>query len=173
LGFASVTTAVSLKDLGALIAAGDGVNNRTGQAIRCLSLRVSATLVGGQSNVVTDDNRNTFRFLVLQGSAGTNPAGITVNSIIDPRFTTGVESVLFDKQWTLCSPGPDSTGYMPAAVGFRRNISLRGQVLKFSNVGAGTQKGENLWILCVSDSAAVTNPGFTADSTFALEFEDV
>jgi len=170
--FPSVSTTVSTVALGALVAAGSGVNQRIGSTIIPKAIRVLGTIVGGQSNSVSDDNRNVVRLSLILGVVGTAPSGYTCNTILDPRFTTGVVRVLWDRVLVLQSPGKDSTGYMPSSKEVRVRVPIRVGPLLYSGTAANTIKGQELYFCVVSDSSAIPNPGFVNGSTLDFEFAD-
>jgi hypothetical protein len=158
--FASVSSAVAQVDLSTLITQGLDVFQRIGRAVHVHYVEFCGQLVGGQANVVADDNRNTARVSLLYA----NPGGVTssnynVGAILDPRFMTGLERVYYDEVFSLASPGRDSTGYLPACALVSRRVPVNKTLTWVSN--AWSQP--NTLILCAcSDSAIVPNPGFTA-----------
>jgi len=127
-------------------------------------------LVGGQTNVVTDDSYNTFRIVVFSHTVGSTIA-FTLTDLLDPRFNQGLRKVFYDKSFTLTSPGRDSTGYMPAVHKIEATIPLNFLQL-YSGTGATAVSTEELAIGMVSDSVGVPNPGFESGS-IALFYADL
>jgi len=165
----------TLATLGAITTTPNGVNmcnniiqglqfysQRVGSLIKLKSLQLRATLVGGQSNVVTDDAYNTVRLVVALVDPACTFATLTMNSILGPRDQTGVHKVLYDKVITLSSPGADTTGYLPAVQTVSFILPLRDAVVRFTGSGANTVSNEALLIGCVSDSAASPSPAFVS-----------
>lgn len=162
--FASVSTTGALYDMCSNIAEGAEINQRIGRSIKLRSLDVYGTLIGGQINLVTDDRYNTVRITVFTGQPGLLPASINwnLNAIADPRTCNGVERVLYDEVVTLRSFSRDSTGYMPAQKGVRFCVPLKGRRQLFSGLASGSQSCSTVYLYMVSDSAAITNPGFVS-----------
>ena len=105
-------------------AQGAGLSDRIGNKISITELSFSAVLVGGQSNLATDDNRNWFRLVMgiwknsASGAASSHtplysnsyPAHLPIDKQTQPTLLIKC----YDKTIVLNSPGRDSTGYMPA-----------------------------------------------------------
>jgi hypothetical protein len=153
----SVSTTVSNVSLG--VGAGAEVTQRIGRTVVYKRLHLCAQLTGGQTNVVADDARNSFRIVIADADIGVTPT-FTLNDILDPRFIAGLQKVYYDKTFSLATPGRDSTGYLPAS----REIFIDVPVDKIQTYfGSATnaQSRSSLCMFCVSDSVAVPSPGFT------------
>jgi len=169
----SVGTTVVAKPLAQLVANGPGINQRIGNAISATAVDIIGTLIGGQSNLVTDDAFNTVRISLVEGFPGTSPSGWTVSSLLDPRYFTSMNKVWFDKIIVLRSPSKDSTGYMPAVKEFKVKIRLpRVPFLYTGNSGASIKNSE-LYLCMVSDSSLAPNPGFKSSDTVTFEYSDM
>lgn len=143
------------------ISQGIDANQRIGRHITVTGFEVVGNLIGGQSNLSTDDRYNQVRIAIVQTNAGQAPT-MDLVSPLDPRFNSavGLRRVLFDQVYTLVSPGKDSTGYMPAA----RRIEIRGRCnipIVFNGSGGSTACVNTVGIVMVSDSGLAPNPGFT------------
>jgi len=165
----------TLATMGAITTTPNGVNmcsniiqglqfysNRVGSLIELHSFGLRATLVGGQSNIVTDDAYNTVRLVVAVTEPACTFATLTMNSILGPRDQSGVHQVLYDKVITLSSPGRDSVGYLPAVKTVSLNLPLRNLRVRFTGAGANTVSNETILIGVVSDSAAAPSPAFVS-----------
>lgn len=162
--FASISTSGAIYDMCSNIAEGAEINQRIGRSVKLRRLDVYGTLVGGQTNLVTDDRYNTVRITVFTGAPGIGVGGInwSLNAIADPRTCNGVERILYDEVVTLRSFSRDSTGYMPAQRAVRFSVSLSGRRQLFSALTSGSQSCSTVYLYMVSDSAAVANPGFVS-----------
>lgn len=168
--FGSVSTSPSQKSLCDGIAQGTDLANRTGRSIRLVSVDWSGTLVGGQSNLSTDDKYNTVRIVVWYGVSGAGTPGFSVSGYLDPRYFNQVQRIIFDKKYTLKSFAPDSTGYMPAVLEVRESLRLN-DLIQFSGTGTGVESGMVPYITIMSDSLAAPSPGFVTGS-LAVRFTD-
>lgn len=169
--FSSVSTAVSYIDLTALMGAGTDYYNRVGRQITQKWLSVSGTLVGGQSNLATDDPYNVFRITVVKGNVGMTFGTWGLTQVLSPDTILGLDRVLLDRFITLESPGRDSTGYMRAVKRVEFSVRLPDVVTHFTTAAAGSQNGETCYLVMISDSAVVSNPGFV-DGSWVLRFTD-
>lgn len=168
----SVSTAGSFVPLVSNIAAGVDSNARIGRRIRVFRVAFQGTALGGQTNSVADDPYNVMRIVIISCVPGfTWSSGITVNSWLDPRYHAGLFEVLHDQNILLRTSAKDSTGYIPAAKIVQINISCN-TTLEYNSTSAAAPVGRELRAYCVSDSMAIAHPGFSADSSFVLEFFD-
>lgn len=169
--FASVSTTTSFIDITALIGAGTDYFNRVGRQITLSKLQVSGLLVGGQTNLAVDDSYNSFRITVAAGNTGMTwtPYGLT--QVLSADLVPGLDRVLYDRVFPLSSPGRDSTGYMKALKRIEINLDLPKIVTHFQTAAAGSQNGNTVYLVMVSDSVAVPNPGFV-DGSWVLRFVD-
>lgn len=169
--FSSVSTSVSYIDLSALIGAGTDYYNRVGRQVTQQNLTLSGTLVGGQTNLATDDPYNVFRITVVKGNVGMTFPTWGLTQVLSADTILGLDRVLMDRFITLESPGRDSTGYVRAVKRVEFNISLPSVVTHFTTAAAGSQNGETCYLVMVSDSSVVANPGFV-DGSWVLRFAD-
>jgi hypothetical protein len=162
-------TVVTYKDLCSTIAQGDDMGMRTGRTIHVHHVSISGTLVGGQFNTSTDEQYNVVHLAIVGASAGkTTFSGFDLLQPQDVRIT-GFSKYYYDQIITLSSNGRDSTGYLPAVkqVTVRVPVSLD---VSFTSTTANTNV-EGLYLLAISDSFAVPNPGFE-NGTVCVEFTD-
>lgn len=169
--FSSVSTSVAYIDLCALIGAGTDYYNRVGRQITQQHLSVSGTLVGGQSNLATDDPYNVFRMTVVKGNVGMTFGTWGLTQVLSADTILGLDRVLYDRCITLSSPGRDSTGYMRAVQRVDISVRLPDVVTHFTTAAAGSQNGETCYLVMISDSSVVSNPGFV-DGSWVLRFSD-
>lgn len=148
-----------------LVSAGTDIQNRLGRQIYVERLELRGTLVGGQSNIVTDDAYNTFRIVIASYKGAIGPitplgtAGIPLHYPILQGLLT-VEKVYYDKTIVVASPGRDSTGYMPASRYIRITVPIK-RLYNYSQNAASTGM-DHLVISCISDSAGAPNPGWNS-----------
>lgn len=170
----SIGTTPAILDIGDRIIEGTDVDDRVGREIYVDKLEFRATLIGGQSNLATDDKYNVFRLAVLAGTPGTMPLAIASNFsnsyFMDPRGMGGLDVVLFDRSFTLASPGRDSTGYMPPIKEIVIDVPVR-RKLKYLGP-TGSPSFRELYLVAVSDSSAAPNPGF-ANGFMTIHYHDV
>lgn len=156
---------------------GQGVTqiNRIGDHITARSFSLSGVLVGGQSNIATDDNRNIVRIvLAWWDSSSASPCtanGATISTRIqrDEVYGRGLIKMLFNRTYILRSPGPDSTGYMPAMCHVKIWKKMR-KYVPYSGT-AGTTAGMKLILSIISDSALPPSPSFIQGNYF-FKFSD-
>lgn len=133
-------------------------------------------MVGGQSNIVTDDKYNVARICVIEYESGTTPlVGFNLGAILDPRNGAykGLIKVLHDQVYLLPSPGEDSTGYLPALREVTIDVPLNLDVSYVSASGGAVNLSSHaVMIGVVTDSAAPPSPGFI-NGTATLTFEDM
>jgi hypothetical protein len=167
----SISTTSYITNLTSPLTEGTDYQNRLGRQVHWKHFHLSGQLVGGQSNLGTDENRNAVRLVVADIVAGSTPS-ITLSSILDPRTASqaGLIKVHFDRTFSLESPGRDSTGYMPSCREVVLNVPIN-RVQEFYGTGSGSGVGMNTVLFSVSDSAVVPNPGFVNGSSY-LMFED-
>ena len=170
--FGSVSTSVAYIDLAALMGAGTDYYNRVGRQVTQQNLSVSGTLVGGQSNLATDDPYNVFRITVVKGNVGMTFGTWGLTQVLSADTILGLDRVLSDRFITLQSPGRDSTGYMRAVKRVEFNVRLPDVVTHFTTAAAGSQNGETCYLVMISDSSVISNPGFV-DGSWVLRFSDL
>lgn len=150
------------------------VTGRWTRKIRLLKFQLQGLLVGGQSNLVTDDAYNGVRIVLFEGAPGlasVDFAGFDQNVHLQPGIS-GITRIFMDRMIALRVSAPDSTGYVPACttVSFSRGVHT---ICVFDQSGAAyPAAGASLYLAMISDSAAVSNPGFTIGH-FTLTFIDV
>lgn len=148
------------------IAQGTGQNQRIGNHITACGFTIDGVLVGGQTNLVTDDNRNTMRIILAIWDATTaTPCAdnsISLSSYLsrDRIVGNGLIQKLFDKVIVLRTPGADSTGYLPAVQHIKRYIRFYRKLYYAGS--SSTSCGRKIILSILSDSGAVPNPGFTS-----------
>lgn len=172
--FASISTNWSEVDL-TNIGQGVTATTRVGQEIDLRGVRINGVMVGGQTNVALDDNRNIVRIvLALWDTKTATPCqtnGVTLSALLNNKVPsgTGLIKKYMDRIITLNSPGRDSTGYMPA----QRYIKIYKRLarkIKYSTT-AGTTAQTKLVLSMLSDSVAVPNPGFVSGD-LSVYFDD-
>lgn len=157
------------------ISQGTGVSNRIGHQVKTKAFYIRGTLVGGQSNLATDDNRNTFRIvLALWDSTVATPLasnGADLSSYIARQSTVGRGLIkkYMDKVIELPTQGRDSTGYLPAIRQIRKFIKCPAFIRYYGSVAGNDNR--KLILSMISDSGAVSHPGFT-QGQYTLFYED-
>lgn len=170
--FSSVSTTTTFIDLAALIGAGTDYFNRIGRQVTLSRLQVSGLLVGGQVNLAADDSYNSFRITVASGNVGMTWTPFGLTQVLSADLIPGLDRVLYDRVFPLSSPGRDSTGYMKALRRVNINLALPQIVTHFQTAAAGSQNGNTVYLVMVSDSVAMPNPGFV-DGSWVLRFIDL
>lgn len=143
---------------------GDTQGTRDGNQITLKGLRLTGVLVGGQSNLATDDNRNFVRIVVaLWDSKSATPLqtnGCTSSALLSDKVATGTGLIkkYYDKIHLLPVAGRDSTGYIPSMKYIKKFFKFNRKINYQSTVAGSAQN--KLIISMISDSGAVSNPGF-------------
>lgn len=153
------------------LTAGTDTSNRLGRRIRVKRIAFAGQALGGQTNSVADDPYDTLRIVVFRTLPGFTFASFNVNSFIDPRYQPGLLEVLYDHTEVLNVYGKDSTGYVARAMQWEFNLPTD-ILIEYQSSGAAAPVNQQILAYAVSDSVAVVNPGFSAGSTFLLEFID-
>lgn len=171
--FGSISDSWIIQDLVTITNTTD-VSGRWTRKIKLLRFQLQGLLVGGQSNLATDDAYNGVRLVLFEGAPGlatVDFAGFDQNVHLQPGIS-GITRVLMDRMIALRVSAPDSVGYVPACttVSFSRGVNT---VCIFDASGLITPAaGSSLYLTMISDSAAVSNPGFTIGHV-TLTFVDV
>jgi len=146
--------------------------NRVGTAIVARDVQAFFQLQGGQANGVLDDRNNTVRIIVCTGPAGLGApafANFSVSNANDTRFFPGVHNILYDRRYSLQSPGRDSTGYMPAVLETSFHFRLNLPVVYSAN--AVNSNNVEIYLVAVSDSSAASHP-FITNGAFLVSYTD-
>jgi len=167
--FNSVSSSNSIYNCSAAISQGTDFNVRIGRAIRIRAIRISGSLIGGQSNVALDEQRNSFRVVVGLVNVGATFT-FSVTDMFDPRTRSGLKKIYYDKTMLMLSPGRDSVGYMPSGRQIELRIPVNHEQLYTGSSGS-TQTDDSLIVSMVSDSSTTPNPGFV-NGQLIIEFED-
>ena len=150
---------------------GSTATARVGNKIAITELSFQGVLVGGQSNLALDDNRNWFRIVlgIWKNPSSTGASTHTVLNLnsfpsslqIDHQTQPTLLYKLYDRTFTLTSPGRDSTGYIPP----QRMVTYTHHFKKPVVItwDAMSSIPDKQWFLSmISDSAAAPNPGFVS-----------
>ncbi len=121
---------------------------------------------------MADDPYNAVRFTLVVARVGFSGTGFTVNYPLDNRVNTGLIKVLYDKTCVIRPYAKDATGYIPSAEEFEMDISCSVPI-EYSSAAASTPVTQSIFLVVVSDSVAVVNPGFASASTLSMEFSDL
>jgi hypothetical protein len=167
--FSTISTTTKILDLSSPIVEGDDWNMREGRNIHLRDLIFYGQFIGGQSNVALDEQRNCVRIAVVEAPTSWSSSSINVSSPADCR-AWGCQRILFDEIFSLVSPGRDTVGYMPAGLYVDRKVRIRNNI-NYAGAGSAADVGLTIFLVMVSDSAAVPNPGFV-NGTWLLRFED-
>lgn len=143
---------------------GTDYNGRLGREVKITSVELKGMLVGGQSNLVTDDPRNVVRIVIAIVDASFNAAAlspVTLNTPITNINVTGLLRVLADRTINLRVFSADSTGYVPSQVAVSIKTSPSSIFLYNDSVG-GFSPVPELYVMFLSDSAIAASPGFVS-----------
>lgn len=142
---------------------------RLGRKLAIRGYSLVGTLIGGQSNLATDDKVNTVRFVTgLCSSSFATPASTPLSLINfdDPILRVGSMAqaglkLFKDRYMELKTAGRDSTGYLPAMKRFFfKHKFKKDYVIEYADDTA-TTPNRNIFIAFRSDSALAPSPGFT------------
>nr|UOF80228.1 capsid protein [Cressdnaviricota sp.] len=161
-------------------AQGIAKNQRIGTKIRVKSIEVNAVLAQGSGSVLTDDPYNIMRIVIGKYTGQTATplatAGITMHQPIKKDWTDA-RGTLIQKYVDRYVPlevqstekgGGD--GYTPALKSFRYYKRFKNFVITY-NDDTNNYPNQRLIMSVISDSGAVTNPGFVAGYT-VVRYED-
>ena len=150
---------------------------RIGRKVSIKSFQLRGVVAGGQTNAVTDDDYNVFRIVlaVWEGNTTTPLAGLSLSSPIQKGDGNASNALLIhkyvDKEFTLTSPGRDSTGYMSANRYINIYHRFKKPIVVNYATDANTSKSKTLVLSMVSDSSAVAHPGFVS-GFIRVNYED-
>jgi hypothetical protein len=162
--FPSINTSWSVFEPTNNIRLGTDYNARLGRYVYLEKIRVSGTLVGGQSNLSSDDSRNVVRIVVaITGDAFTSSSlsGLSLSSPITNMNVTGLLRVLQDRTVNLRVFGSDSVGYVPSQQLLDMVIPVSQNVIYNDSVG-GFSPVPQINIFVISDSSLSPSPGFVS-----------
>lgn len=162
--FPAVSSSWSIYEPTNAIRQGTDHYSRLGRGVMIDRIHVKGVIVGGQSNLATDDQRNVVRLVVAitDGSFTSGSlSGIGLTVPITNANVTGLLKKLTDVEIPLTSTARDSTGYMPA----QRAISLMvnvGTAVEYNDSIGGFSPFPRINIFVISDSLIPPNPGFVS-----------
>jgi hypothetical protein len=159
-GFQTISNTTVVNVVTSGIIGGDDFTNRNGRQILVRQVRLSGLLVGGQSNVITDDAYNQVR-IVVYTMGSNNALTFDLTASLDPRVQQNLKHVYLDKLITLHSPARDSVGYLPAIREVNFKVSMQFNQ-DYVSLAVNATTGDYLAIAMVSDSTAVPHPGFVS-----------
>lgn len=166
--FSSISTTGGQYDLLTPIVLGLDTYNRVGRAIRLLRFQLTGLLIGGQSNLATDDRYNSVRINLLWGSPSMYAAVLPSLQVpITPQYLPGLLENLHESHVSLRSFSRDSIGYMPAIAKIDFSVNLKSRRVVYGLAAPGMM----LTVACLSDSSVPANPGFS-NGYMTLWFED-
>ena len=173
--FSSVGNVWLVDDL-VRVAAGTDIDERYGRRIAINSIALRSALSGGQSNVVSDDVYNVVRVVICLASdtlvAGDWNGTVGMGHPPIVGLFPKVHRFLYDKTFVICTYGLDSAGYIQRVIPVEKY--LQQQIpLQFDGVAATDHSQVSIFMGVISDSAAVSNPGFVTSSYLTMAFKDV
>lgn len=155
-------------------------NNRIGTKIRVKSIEVNAVIAQGSGGVLTDDPYNIMRIVIGKYSGQTTTplatAGVTINQPIKKDWTSGRGTLIqkyVDRYVPLMVASTEKgggDGYTPALKRFKYYKRFKNFVISY-NDDTTNYPSQRLIMSLISDSAAVTNPGFVAGYAL-VRYED-
>lgn len=159
----------------------DSLGQRIGKKIAITTVSFSGLLHGGQSNLATDDKVNSVRMVVMDCRLNNQALGtltpLSGIGISDPIYkTTAIgamySKIHYSKVINLASPGPDSTGYMPAIRHVKfRHVYRKPLIINYQDTSS-TYPDKMPFICALSDSVLAPNPGFT-NGYIKLTYKDL
>jgi hypothetical protein len=167
--FGSVSTTGTNLELSHLIENGNLFYQRIGATITICALQINFTIVGGQSDLGTDDEYNTVACRVYITPGATTPLIPAVCSVITQQSTKALK-ILFSNEFKLQSFSRNDTGYMPAVKHSSHKVNINTK-FTWSQDSGDVYPMKRLYLQMVSDSDLVSNPGVTAGK-IAVFFTD-
>lgn len=162
-------------------AQGDGISARTGSSIKIRSIEIKGVIAQGSNESAVDDSYNIMRIVIARYNGGnlTTPlatAAASMNTPITNEFyTNGVmRQKYLDKYIPLnvqSTEQGEGDGYCPQVKSFKYYKKFKKPVtIRFGDSGT-TNVTQRIMMACISDSAAIVNPGFVA-GYWKVMFED-
>jgi len=142
-----------------LITRGTQFYQRIGASIHVKFIRLSYTIVGGQSNLSTDDEYNTVAIRMFLAPGTITLLVPPVCSMITATSTKSVHTYL-SHEIKLQSFARNSTGYMPAVKHEEFTIPIN-RTFVWSQDEDDAYPMFRLVLQMISDSLVVSNPGVT------------
>jgi len=176
-GFPSVGNAWTERELN-LVAAGTESNQRTGRRIKLKSLEIKGTLAAGASGNVLDDPYNNMRIVIGLYDESTPLTTGSATMFLPIMRTLGTNGSLIKKYLdkfvalnvTSTEKG-QGDGYAPQCKTFKFYKKWKKGIF-IDYIGTDADDGTKfLYMSCISDSAAVPNPGFVT-GYILLKYED-
>lgn len=159
---------------------GTAKNQRVGTKIRIKSIEVNAVLAAGANQVVTDDAYNVMRIVIgkyaTQTATPLATAGISINDPIKKDWNNARSTLIqkyCDRYVPLMVTSTEKgagDGYAPQLKKFKFYKRFRNFVVTY-NDDTINYPSSRLLLGFISDSAAVTNPGFICGYTI-VRYED-
>ncbi len=174
MGMTAVGSTAVFYNFPSLIATGTDMASRIGRLMQVTRVALDGVLLGGQTNSVADDAYNVVRVSVVEGEPALSVASPNHPGLLgpwDPRVQVGLMDVLFDRTYVLQAPAKDSTGYIAAACPCQFDLRMS-KVLEYTGSSAASPRNRTLYLVIISDSVAVVNPGLSASSTLTFQWLD-
>jgi len=171
--FSSISTTWTEADR-SNIPAGAGESQRVGRQVAITGVHLDGVLESGVSNIVTDDKFNLVRVVIGLWTSATPCTGLDRNLPITKWYQGKGKLVhkLFDQVFSLESPWRDSTGYMPALQKVSIHRRLKNPVIVTYADDSVNYPDKRVIFSIVSDSSAVSNPGFI-QGYYHIEYKDI
>jgi len=158
---------------------GTSGGDRIGRRIKIKSIQIKGVLTGGQDELLTDDSYNVVRLVLATFNypSGTTPLATYAATIDQPLIKNinlaALRRVYFDKYIPLSCTSTEKGG----GDGYTPMPKLVKYYKKFNNLyvtfGDDTvaSPDKRLFLSAISDSAAVTHPGFV-NGFILIKYED-
>lgn len=158
---------------------GDTSITRTGNKIKIKSILVRGVISGGVNELLTDDAYNIVRCIISWYKPSTSTPLATAGSLLGSYITCAttmrnyMEHKMLDKYITFQVTSTEKgggDGYTPTLKQFKYYKRFYNKYITFGDDTA-TYPNRRLMMACISDSGAVTNPGFLTGH-IVVTFED-
>jgi len=167
--FASVSTSGTQVELLNNITQGTNFYHRIGNKIFLKHIILSYHIVGGQSNLGTDDAYNVVAVRLLETPGATTPNIPPVCGVVTPQSTKAL-SVLYSDEYRLLSRCPDDTGYMPATR-YQHCLIPINRVYTWNQDEGDAYPMKRIYLQIVTDSAIASNPGLSVGKITIFFFD--
>jgi len=157
--FSSVSTSGHQIELLSEIVQGTNFYQRIGNKVHVSHIVLTYHMVGGQSNIGTDDAFNVVAVRLIETPGSTTPTIPPVCGVVTVQSTKSLR-VLHTEEYRLLSRCPDDTGYMPATKYQHCVIPINSDYVWNQDEG-DIYPMKRIYLQIVTDSAIASNPGIS------------
>jgi len=155
--FSSVSTTGTQMELLSTIVQGTQFYQRIGSRIHVQFVQLCYTIVGGQSDLGTDDEYNTVALRLILTPGATTPTIPAVTSCITAQSTKSIR-IYFSYEFKMQSYARNDTGYMPAVRHGEHRVPINTS-FEWSQDAGDVYPLLRIYLQMITDSAVSSNPG--------------